>query len=107
MKTQIEKLTALAKSFAYVCTKLKMKDGHNYLRGGYNKDNKYHTKGTMIDVYFDKCRKDWAVRFSDVEIRDYTDSITMPLDADEQYLEEVYASARNYFENNLLNSIMK
>jgi len=106
MKTQIEKLIELAKDYVIFGIEIGLPNAHNHIRGG-NDMPDYGKEGDLINIYFDRGGDTWQVEFKKVKIIGYSKQIEMPFDADIEYLESVYKSAKEYLYDYLLPSVAK
>jgi hypothetical protein len=100
MKEQIDKLFELAKDYVVFGIEIGLPDAFNRLRGGYDGNPE-------ISIFFKNGGELWSVKFKDVSITGYSNSIEMPLHSDPEYLNEVYDSAKKYLDEHLLPNVSK
>jgi len=91
MKHQIEKLIKLAGEYHKYAMDNDLGMGHTYFR-----DNE------RISIYLSQSGDTWSVDFDKVDISDYSSRITLPFNATEHMLEEIYDDAHQYLHEHLL-----
>ena len=91
MKNQIEKLIGLANEYYKYAMDNDLPMNHNYFRDD-----------PEISVYLSEGGNIWAVDFGKVEISNYSSKITLPLDATEHMLDEIYDDAHQCLHEHLL-----
>lgn len=93
MKQQIDKLVGLAEEYVEYGKEVGVAYSWTYLRHEFNSER----TGKEISIYRDKA-KNWAVKFTGVEVAFYSGIVSFPYSCTPQELEEIYRDAKIFLE---------